>query len=105
MNRTVIMRMRAASLILAALCVGCANPAIKQVDSETFVRYGNEIHETHGARWTAYIGASNARAYIEHTRPSLMPGRKWASTVYWTPLGVYLVSRCSVEKTRDRDHS
>lgn len=80
--------------VLALLC-GCSNPTIKRVNSETFLRYGNEIGEMNSAYWYTYIGASHVRAYMEFGRPSFPSAKKEVWTVYWTPLDEFPPELCA----------
>jgi hypothetical protein len=64
---------------------GCAATQIKQLSGTDFVAQAKQMEFVSSYDWTAYIGKSKQRAYLEYGHPALI-GSGMQTTVYWVPL-------------------
>lgn len=71
-----------ALIISIVLLQGCSS--LRQISGSKFLELAEEIHETHSAKNTQFIGVAGQRVYLEHWSAPLLFGS--GMTVYWTRL-------------------
>lgn len=74
---------------LGLLVSGCASTRVKRLSGPEFLNQAEQITQVNSAHWTAYIGSSSQRAYLEFGRPAALYniiGKGIRTTVYWTEL-------------------
>ncbi|MBT3200538.1 MAG: hypothetical protein HN350_11535 [Phycisphaerales bacterium] len=64
---------------------GCASTQIKQLSGPDFAARAKQMELVSSFNWTAYIGASTQRAYLECGHPAFI-GSGTQTTIFWTPL-------------------
>lgn len=71
----------AAGLLLS----GCASTRVKRLSGSEFMNQAGQIEQHNSFHWTAYVGSSAQRAYLEFGYPAFI-GDGVRTTVFWTPL-------------------